>query len=247
MAKVSTEFGMSSVDDSSIKRVTKDGGLESITLRSDLAVRYVFLNESLLDAFNLIKRDENEESSIGLKETLVTEKIANEEKYLSDWAERLKQDVESAGKNDISQRGEEKNRKLDEELKYLDKAIESLKQEFLNPTDEDLRRRNDGILKDYTKRFDRVVYEIRDRVKQDDDSEKDDEAESDDSDSDSDSQEYAGTTFHRLSDPVRIGGVRYEKAENRKGDADTSENSDMEQNAESTQQQHPNGASFASM
>jgi hypothetical protein len=84
------------IDHSSIKRVSSDGGLESITLRSDLAARYTFLNETLLEGLGGIKIDEKFKQTIDLKDLIKDENgniIIDEQAYLEEWQQRLQKEV----------------------------------------------------------------------------------------------------------------------------------------------------------
>lgn len=87
---------MTIIDHSSIKRVSQDDGLESITLRSDLAARYTFLNETLLEGIGAVSVDDRFKTMLGLKEiirdddnTLITDETA----FLRRWEQRLQADV----------------------------------------------------------------------------------------------------------------------------------------------------------
>lgn len=84
------------IDHSSIKRVSADDGLESITLRSDLAARYTFLNETLLEGLGAIEIDPSFRQTFDLKDvvknpdgTLVRDELA----YLEEWKARLAEEV----------------------------------------------------------------------------------------------------------------------------------------------------------
>lgn len=82
---------MSIIDHSSIQRVSEDGGLESITLRSDLAARYTFLTETLLEGLNLIEIPAVYKQSVELVDLVETNK--SETELLLEWEQRLKDEV----------------------------------------------------------------------------------------------------------------------------------------------------------
>lgn len=82
---------MSFIDHSSIQRVSEDGGLESITLRSDLAARYTFLTETLLEGCNLIEISSIYKQSVELTDVLQTDK--SETELLLEWEQRLREEV----------------------------------------------------------------------------------------------------------------------------------------------------------
>ncbi|GME77188.1 unnamed protein product [Ambrosiozyma monospora] len=86
---------MTFIDHSAIKRTTKDGGLESITLRSDLAARYILQNEALLELFNIIKTPDDPiyKTGITLKESFPEEKITDLNEYLTKWRDQLSEEV----------------------------------------------------------------------------------------------------------------------------------------------------------
>lgn len=87
---------MTIIDHSSIKRVSQDDGLESITLRSDLAARYIFLNETLLEGIGAVKVDDKFRTMLGLKEIIKDENnnpITDETEYLRKWKATLEKEV----------------------------------------------------------------------------------------------------------------------------------------------------------
>lgn len=87
---------MPKIDHASIKRISADKGLESITLRSDLAARYTFLNETLLEGIGAVEVDSKFKSSVDLHD-VVTEQdgmpIVDEHAYLEKWEARLQEEV----------------------------------------------------------------------------------------------------------------------------------------------------------
>lgn len=87
---------MTIIDHSSIKRVSQDDGLESITLRSDLAARYTFLNETLLEGIGAVAVDNRFRTMLGLKEVVrddAGQLITDETAYLRRWEQRLQTEV----------------------------------------------------------------------------------------------------------------------------------------------------------
>lgn len=93
---------MAIIDHSSIKRVTQDDGLESITLRSDLAARYIFLNETLLEGIGAVKVDDKYKQTIDLKEVIKYEDgkvIVDEMEYLKKWQDKLQKEINEITEN----------------------------------------------------------------------------------------------------------------------------------------------------
>lgn len=93
------------IDHSSIKRVSQDEGLESITLRSDLAARYTFLNETLLEGLDAVKIDNKFKQTIDLKDIIRDidgSIIIDEDKYLEEWEKRLAQEVAAIEKEQVT-------------------------------------------------------------------------------------------------------------------------------------------------
>lgn len=141
---------MSIIEHSSIKRVSQDDGLESITLRSDLAARYIFLNETLLEGLGVVQVDDKFKKMLDLKEVIKDEDnniILDEMEYLRKWENQLKEEVErEENKGDNLQSSNEvlKNNesKLNQLIKSLDGTFKDEK-EF-----EDLCQSTYNILKD---------------------------------------------------------------------------------------------------
>ncbi len=206
-------------DGPNIKRVSSDHGLESITLRSDVAARYIFLNEALLSATGFIKQDNLDKWRLSLKEVLVDEKIKDETRYLEKWVSELEKEIVTIKKEEIHNPEEFKD------MAYLENAVKLLEKEFLNPQDHELRASNNTILKDYCKKFNRSIYEVsggmslpEDNYENESGDEKASEEETssdtnnDEGDDDNGSNEIGlGTTYYRIQKRLRIKGVEYEK------------------------------------
>lgn len=206
------------IDNSSIKRVTPEGGLESITLRSDIAARYILNQEALLGAFNLEKSSDPNDWSVGLKETLLDEKIADDTEYLKKWIAQLEEQTKNKPDTLLI---EKQNAPVNANFKFLSEAIESLKQEYLSPDDAELIAKNNNILRSYSKRFGTSVYEVsgnKDGKNDDDDEDEDDDdgdvskQGNDSSDNgDDDKHDYEGSVYYRLQGPMKIKGVTAER------------------------------------
>ena len=206
-------------DGPNIKRVSSDHGLESITLRSDVAARYIFLNEALLSATGFIKQDSLDKWRLSLKEVLVDEKIKDETRYLEKWVSELEKEIVTIKKEEIHNPEEFKD------MAYLENAVKLLEKEFLNPQDHELRASNNTILRDYCKKFNRSIYEVSggmslpedNYVNESGDEETSEEETSsdtnnDEGDDDNGSNEIGlGNTYYRVQKRLRIKGVEYEK------------------------------------
>ena len=126
---------MAIIDHSSIKRVSQDDGLESITLRSDLAARYTFLNETLLEGIGAVTVDDRFRTMLGLKEVVrddAGQLITDETAYLRRWEQRLQTEVrqlEQAGAENAADelKGDDKTASttdtLDTLLLDLDRSV----------------------------------------------------------------------------------------------------------------------------
>lgn len=111
------------IDHSSIKRVSQDDGLESITLRSDLAARYTFLNETLLEGLGGVKIDDKFKQAIDLKDIIKDAEgniILDEDKYLEDWKKRLEQEVAAIENEQVTSNETPAVSKNDTHLQLLD-------------------------------------------------------------------------------------------------------------------------------
>lgn len=206
-------------DGPNIKRVSSDHGLESITLRSDVAARYIFLNEALLSATGFIKQDSLDKWRLSLKEVLVDEKIKDETRYLEKWVSELEKEIVTIKKEEIHNPEEFKD------MAYLENAVKLLEKEFLNPQDHELRASNNTIFRDYCKKFNRSIYEVsggmslpEDNYENESGDEKTSEEETssdtnnDEGDDDNGSNEIGlGNTYYRVQKRLRIKGVEYEK------------------------------------
>lgn len=142
---------MTIIEHSSIKRVSHDDGLESITLRSDLAARYTFLNETLLEGIGALKVDEKFKTMLNLKEIIKDENnnlITDEIEYLRKWQEKLQKEVSqleseqtnkplTTDKDSITKHSDQ----LNEILKHLDNPIDS--QDINNLTEDEILQKFD--------------------------------------------------------------------------------------------------------
>lgn len=142
---------MTIIEHSSIKRVSQDDGLESITLRSDLAARYTFLNETLLEGIGALKVDEKFKTMLNLKEIIKDENnnlITDEIEYLRKWQEKLQKEVSqleseqtnkplTTDKDSITKHSDQ----LNEILKHLDNPIDS--QDINNLTEDEILQKFD--------------------------------------------------------------------------------------------------------
>lgn len=142
---------MTIIEHSSIKRVSQDDGLESITLRSDLAARYTFLNETLLEGIGALKVDEKFKTMLNLKEIIKDENnnlITDEIEYLRKWQEKLQNEVSqleseqtnkplTTDKDSITKHSDQ----LNEILKHLDNPIDS--QDINNLTEDEILQKFD--------------------------------------------------------------------------------------------------------
>lgn len=113
------------IDHSSIKRVSQDDGLESITLRSDLAARYIFLNETLFEGLGAIEIDQRFREMVGLKEIIKDRDgnlIVDEMKFLENWESQLQNDVNELEKSDgeFNTNSVDSSHNLDQLIKALD-------------------------------------------------------------------------------------------------------------------------------
>jgi hypothetical protein len=85
---------MAPIDHSAILRVSSDDGLESITLRSDLAARYTFLNETLLEALGAVAITPAYREPLALTDVCVSDPAVSEHEYLQQWEARLRAEVD---------------------------------------------------------------------------------------------------------------------------------------------------------
>lgn len=142
---------MTIIEHSSIKRVSQDDGLESITLRSDLAARYTFLNETLLEGIGVLKVDEKFKTMLNLKEIIKDENnnlIIDEIDYLRKWQDKLQTEIskledEQSNKNSATDKDPitKHSDQLNEILKYLDDPVDN--QDITNLTEEEILQKFD--------------------------------------------------------------------------------------------------------
>ena len=234
---------MTSSNGPNIKRVSADHGLESITLRSDVAARYILLNEALLNATGFIKQDSLDKYRVSLKEVLLDEKIKDETRYLENCVSNLKNEVETLRKPSTQ------NLEASSDFAYLENALNLLEKEFLNPHDHDLRARNNAILRDYCKKFNRSIYEVsggmnlsEDNYENDSTEEKSSEEGVTSEDTNNDNEDNGsnelglGNIYYRIQKRLRIKGVEYKKGvyKRRKVERHEPEEKDTDRNQEET-------------
>ncbi|KAG7883815.1 hypothetical protein KL938_002400 [Ogataea parapolymorpha] len=118
--------------------------MSSITLKADLAAKYVVQNELLLKVFGGQIADVGQ---VTIGDVMGQDSLA----YLEEWKSRLEQaDSEMETRDSV-----------DDELEELDTIITRLEKEFLNPSDGSLREQNNGIFNEYCDKYNKVIYEVK--------------------------------------------------------------------------------------
>ncbi|ODV84292.1 hypothetical protein CANARDRAFT_24066 [[Candida] arabinofermentans NRRL YB-2248] len=225
-------------EQSAIRHITSKDNLTSMTLKSDIASKYIVQNELILDLFKMIKKtNRSKVEGISLQETL---QIDDNVTYLKDWINQLENDIESLQKSDSNDN--ESKSDVDIECLKLDGMIKSLENEFLHPNDNELKLQNDKILNDYSQTFGKIVYEVKGNMTQDSDNlnlgqDEDDEQEREisennndnnngDDGSESTESNYKSSIYYRLSKPVRFSDVDYQQGEYKRQKLDDEEKAD---------------------
>ncbi|KAG7825828.1 hypothetical protein KL909_001060 [Ogataea angusta] len=118
--------------------------MSSLTLKADLAARYVVQNELLLKALGAETADVGH---VTIGDVMGQDSLA----YLEEWKRRLEQaDSEMETRDSV-----------DDELAELDAVIGRLEKEFLNPSDGSLREQNNAIFNEYCEKYNKVIYEVK--------------------------------------------------------------------------------------
>ncbi|KAG7863100.1 hypothetical protein KL939_000419 [Ogataea angusta] len=118
--------------------------MSSLTLKADLAARYVVQNELLLKALGAETADVGH---VTIGDVMGHDSLA----YLEEWKRRLEQaDSEMETRDSV-----------DDELAELDAVIGRLEKEFLNPSDGSLREQNNAIFNEYCEKYNKVIYEVK--------------------------------------------------------------------------------------
>ncbi|KAH3662101.1 hypothetical protein OGAPHI_006282 [Ogataea philodendri] len=117
--------------------------MTSITLKADLAAKYVVQNELLMQ---LLGGGVSEVDGVSLGDVYGQDAV----EVLQKWKERLESPATIPTSNEV-----------DSELADLDAKIKQLEQEFLNPSNEQLRQQNNTLLEEYCAKYNKVVYEIK--------------------------------------------------------------------------------------
>ncbi|KAG7814146.1 hypothetical protein KL921_000420 [Ogataea angusta] len=118
--------------------------MSSLTLKADLAARYVVQNELLLKALGAETVDVGH---VTIGDVMGQDSLA----YLEEWKRRLEQaDSEMETRDSV-----------DDELAELDAVIGRLEKEFLNPSDGSLREQNNAIFNEYCEKYNKVIYEVK--------------------------------------------------------------------------------------
>ncbi|KAG7837186.1 hypothetical protein KL943_001225 [Ogataea angusta] len=118
--------------------------MSSLTLKADLAARYVVQNEFLLKALGAETADVGH---VTIGDVMGQDSLA----YLEEWKRRLEQaDSEMETRDSV-----------DDELAELDAVIGRLEKEFLNPSDGSLREQNNAIFNEYCEKYNKVIYEVK--------------------------------------------------------------------------------------
>ncbi|KAG7722603.1 hypothetical protein KL933_000344 [Ogataea haglerorum] len=120
--------------------------MSSITLKADLAAKYVVQNELLLKALGGQTEDVGH---ITIGDVVGQDSRA----YLEQWKSRLEQADSEMETRDSA----------DEELSELDAIIARLEKEFLNPADGALREQNNAIFNEYCEKYNKVIYEVKEK------------------------------------------------------------------------------------
>ncbi|KAG7904290.1 hypothetical protein KL935_000429 [Ogataea polymorpha] len=118
--------------------------MSSITLKADLAAKYVVQNELLLKVLGGQTADVGQ---VTIGDVMGKDSLA----YLEEWKSRLEQ-----ADSDMETRDP-----VDDELVELDTIITRLEKEFLNPSDTSLREQNNAIFNEYCEKYNKVIYEVK--------------------------------------------------------------------------------------
>ncbi|KAG7921180.1 hypothetical protein KL927_000424 [Ogataea polymorpha] len=118
--------------------------MSSITLKADLAAKYVVQNELLLKVLGGQAADVGQ---VTIGDVMGKDSLA----YLEEWKSRLEQ-----ADSDMETRDP-----VDDELVELDTIITRLEKEFLNPSDTSLREQNNAIFNEYCEKYNKVIYEVK--------------------------------------------------------------------------------------